>query len=71
VTLRSGLASRSAAATGDCLILDVQMPGVSGLEVLDELRRRGYRLPSIVVTDQADGTTQQTAAEHPTVIRTL
>ena len=47
--------------TGDCLILDVHMPGMSGLEVLEELRRRACRLPSIVVTAQADGTTRARA----------
>ena len=37
-------------AEGDCLILDLNMPGMNGFEVLEELRRRGLRLPAIVVT---------------------
>lgn len=34
----------------DCLILDLQMPGLTGLEVLRELARAGERLPAVVVT---------------------
>jgi FixJ family two-component response regulator len=33
-----------------CLVLDVRMPGRSGLELLDELRRRGEVLPVIFLT---------------------
>jgi two-component system response regulator FixJ len=39
---------------GDCLILDLNMPGMSGLEVLGELRRRGDKLPVLIVTAVAD-----------------
>jgi two-component system, LuxR family, response regulator FixJ len=41
-------------ACGDCLILDVNLPEMSGLDVLEALRRRGDRLPVIVVTAFAD-----------------
>jgi two-component system, LuxR family, response regulator FixJ len=40
---------------GDCLILDLHMPGMSGLEVLEELRRRGWRLPTIILSGRLDG----------------
>ena len=33
-----------------CLILDVRLPGMGGLDLLEELRRRGATLPVIVVT---------------------
>jgi len=33
-----------------CLILDVRLPGMNGLDLLDELRNRGATLPVIVVT---------------------
>jgi two-component system, LuxR family, response regulator FixJ len=46
---------------GDCLILDLHMPGMSGLEVLEELRRRGDRLPVIIVSGHLDGTSRTRA----------
>jgi FixJ family two-component response regulator len=33
-----------------CLILDVRLPGMNGLDLLDELRNRGATMPVIVVT---------------------
>jgi two-component system, LuxR family, response regulator FixJ len=48
-------------AAGDCLILDVNMPGMNGLEVLDEWRRRGDNLPVIIVTGRFDPTTRRRA----------
>jgi FixJ family two-component response regulator len=37
-----------------CLILDVRMPGTSGLELLEEMTRRNLRLPVLFVTAYAD-----------------
>lgn len=37
-----------------CILLDVHMPGISGLEVLKELRKRRCPLPVIIVTGQGD-----------------
>jgi FixJ family two-component response regulator len=34
----------------DCLILDLQMPAMTGLELQDRLRQRGSTLPVIVIT---------------------
>lgn len=33
-----------------CLVLDIAMPGMSGLELMHELRRRHYRFPLIFIT---------------------
>ena len=33
-----------------CVITDIQMPGLSGLELQDELRARGYRTSIILIT---------------------
>jgi FixJ family two-component response regulator len=49
-------------ADGDCLILDLTMPGMNGFEVLAELRRRGDTLPVIIVTAHADSATRSRAA---------
>jgi FixJ family two-component response regulator len=37
-----------------CLILDVAMPGMSGLDVQQELKRRGQAIPIIFITGQKD-----------------
>ena len=37
-----------------CLILDVAMPGMSGLDVQEELKRRGQAIPIIFITGQRD-----------------
>jgi len=41
-----------AGALGDyhCIISDLQMPGMSGIELLEQLRRQGNRLPLILIT---------------------
>jgi len=39
----------------ECLILDLQMPEMSGLDLLDHFKRNGIRIPTIVVTAHADG----------------
>jgi len=43
--LQSGDATRAS-----CLITDIQLPGMSGLDLQDRLRAEGYRLPIIVIT---------------------
>ena len=41
-----------------CLILDVAMPGMSGPELQQELKRRGQEIPIIFITGQNDETTR-------------
>jgi FixJ family two-component response regulator len=36
-----------------CLLLDVAMPGMSGLEVQQQLQARGLRIPTVFVTAHA------------------
>jgi len=43
----------NAAMTG-CLVLDVRMPGMSGLELFEELRARHCTLPVIFITGHGD-----------------
>ena len=43
--LNSPLLARTA-----CVISDIQMPALSGLQLLDELRTRGHNMPIIFVT---------------------
>ena len=37
-----------------CLVLDVQMPGLSGLDLQRELVRTGHRLPIVFITGHGD-----------------
>ena len=39
-----------------CLILDIAMPGLSGPELYQELKRRGLNIPVIFITGQRDET---------------
>jgi len=39
-----------------CLILDIAMPGMSGPELDQELKRRGQEIPVIFITGQRDET---------------
>jgi two-component system, LuxR family, response regulator FixJ len=48
---------------GDCLLLDLDMPGMTGLEVLAELRRRDDGLPVIIVTGLSDAATRSRALD--------
>jgi len=53
---------RSAALhTGGCLVLDVHLPGMSGLELMDELINRRINMRTILVTGRNDRTIQERA----------
>ena len=39
-----------------CLILDIAMPGMSGPDLLHELKRRGVETPIVFITAQAEET---------------
>lgn len=39
---------------GTCAVSDIRMPEMSGLELLEEMKRRGYDIPVIFVTAHAD-----------------
>jgi two-component system response regulator FixJ len=48
-------------AEGECLILDVHLPGMSGIELLETMRRRGDMLPVIVISGRIDAMTRNRA----------
>lgn len=43
----------------ECLLLDLVMPGMSGLEVKQQLGVRGLQIPTVFVTAHADDEVQQ------------
>jgi two-component system response regulator FixJ len=49
------------ALDGGCLIVDVHMPGMSGLDLLERVRAAGSRVPAIVVTGNASGVVRRRA----------
>ena len=40
--------------TGGCVLTDVRMPGLSGMELIDRLRSEGCDLPVVVMTGHGD-----------------
>jgi FixJ family two-component response regulator len=34
----------------DCLVLDLHLPGMSGLEILKQMAQRGLNVPAVVIT---------------------
>lgn len=50
----SALDYLNAGAPGDCIVADLKMPQMSGLELQRELRKRGSRVPLIMVTGHGD-----------------
>lgn len=50
-----------------CLILDVMMPGMTGLDLQQELTRRGQGIPVIFITAQKDETLRARAFKQGAV----
>jgi two-component system response regulator FixJ len=44
-----------------CLLLDIHMPEMTGIEVLRQLRTRGRALPTILITGRVDSTAKAEA----------
>ena len=48
---------------GDCLLLDLHMPQMDGLTLLDKMRAAGSQLPTIVITGRSDPVLKQRALQ--------
>lgn len=46
----------------ECLILDIHLGGMSGLELLSRLREFGYTLPVLIITAHDDAQAREAAA---------
>ena len=47
-----------------CLLVDMRMPGMSGLDLVEELKRRGIELPVIIMTGHTDERSIQRIRTH-------
>ena len=45
-----------------CLLIDQHMPGSSGLDVVDNLRKNGVGIPTILISGRLDASTRERAA---------
>ena len=50
----TGAAAVSEAAESDAVLLDIKMAGQDGLETLAEIRKRGLRVPVVMISGHAD-----------------
>lgn len=48
----------------DCLMTDIHMPGISGLELQNELANRGYKFPVIFMTAHAEVSVRNQAIDR-------
>ena len=60
------LASGSLGRTS-CLLLDIAMPGMTGLDLQQELNRRGQKIPIIFITARRDDSTRKRVLEQGAV----
>jgi FixJ family two-component response regulator len=51
----------------ECLILDIAMPGMTGLELQQELMLRGHKIPIIFITAQKDESVRKRALDRGAV----
>jgi FixJ family two-component response regulator len=56
-----------ALAGADCVILDVNLPGESGFEVLAKMRKNGVATPAIFISGRGTATTQARAVRAQAV----
>jgi two-component system response regulator FixJ len=45
----------------DCLVVDQHMPGISGIELLEQLRASGDKTPAVIVSSGVDADVTQRA----------
>ena len=51
---RGGSALAADQADADCLVIDLKLPDIDGLDLIDRLRTLGSRAPAIIITTNPD-----------------
>lgn len=67
LALESGealLLVQSLPVEGACLVLDQNLPGVTGVETLRQLRARGVTLPALLITSHPPPSVREAAKAH-------
>jgi FixJ family two-component response regulator len=54
--------------SGGCLVIDYKLPGMNGLDLLAELRRRHIAAPAILITTHPSAAVRQRAADTGTAL---
>jgi two-component system response regulator FixJ len=49
-------------ARSQCLVIDLKLPGMDGLDLLDELRRRQITVPAVLITSHPSRSIRERAA---------
>ena len=52
------------AARADCLVVDVHLPAISGLELVARLRRRGLQVPAVAISAHDEAGVREAARGH-------
>ena len=70
VTYRSGseLLADPAVSRSDCLVIDLKLPGMDGLDLLAALRKNNVATPAILITSHPTAAMRRRAAEEATPI---
>jgi len=53
--------------TNACLVVDIDMPEMNGIEMCEVLKGSGRGLPTILITGKTDGRTRSLAAQSDAV----
>jgi len=56
--------SNTAGRPYDIILLDYKLPDGTGLDILDEMARRGYRIPAVMITGQGNERIAVQAIQH-------
>jgi len=51
-----------------CLVVDYNLPGLNGLAVLEQLRKRGELMPAILITSDASSAVRQRSSAIETLV---